>query len=171
MSQTLQNQNINFDLLQVLKYLPSNRGYTSHDKNYYGSDAPINTGKDIKLITPEKTIQIWLRKGFVEMEQNTGETDWDALMLTSQRRLIASRVMKHCPTELENSGLCLERLNPEHKKFFYHFAAYTKDGHMLQNDDCRVKCKFDHYGSNKCWERYNGKHTRVFFHNDDPHMK
>ena len=113
--------------------LPSNRGYIINDRKYYGKQNYINNGENVKLISPDKHIHTWVRRGYVE-SINNNKFDIDSLgnSVNPNRQLVSSRSMMPCPAELYNSGLCLERHNTGHLKYYYHFARY-KNGHIVTN--------------------------------------
>jgi hypothetical protein len=148
----------------ILPYTPSNRGYIINDRKYYGKQNYIDNGENVKLISPDKHIHTWVRRGYVESILNNNEFDIDALgnLVNPNRQLVSSRSMMPCPAELCNSGLCLERHNTEHLKYYYHFARY-KNGHIVTNGNS-VECRYNKEGNWKCWERNNGLHCNVFYH-------
>ena len=152
---------------EVLPYVPSNRGYIINGNKYYGNGNLHGSGRDVKMLTENNSVQIWLRRGFVENKLESDDTEWGIFTDKKQRRLVTSRAMRPCPTELKNSGMCHERFDPEHRKYFYHFAKYIKGALVHHENDGRVQCKYSRHGKWHCWEKNNGEHANVFFHGDD----
>lgn len=155
------------DIQTVLPYIPSNRGYIVNGKKYYGKGPLANEGSDVQMISPDDCVHVWLRRGYLKQTNTTG-TEWDVLTKNNTHTLVTSRAMRPCPAELENDGLCQQRLEPEHRKFFYHFAKYNNGQPVSHPTEYRVQCSYSYYGKWHCWEKNNGEHARVFYHPDGP---
>jgi hypothetical protein len=158
------DNNMNMTEVLILPYTPSNRGYIIDGRKFYGKQNSIDNAENVKLISSDKHIHTWVRRGYVESILNKNELDVDALCNSdgSSRKLVTSRSMMPCPAELYNSGLCLDRRNSEHLKYYYHFSKY-KNGHIVTDGDM-VECRYNKEGRWKCWERNNGLHCNVFYH-------
>lgn len=162
MSQSLSEKNIPRELFHNV---PSNRGYIIDGKRNYGGSELTNKGSDVVMIDSDRHLHVWLRRGYLEKELNANDTDWDCWTSTPRQRLVTSHSMRPCPAELENRGMCLDRFDPEHRKYFYHFANY-KRGTLVVKDGlvrCKYHCKGDKW---QCWEKHNGGHAKVFYHED-----
>jgi hypothetical protein len=156
MSQSQTKQNIG--LMEILPYIPSNRGYILNGKKYYGKSGLLNTDAN--------SVKIWLRRGFVEKELNLRDTSWDVFTNTERRSLIRSRAMLLCPAELENDGLCPDLFLQNHCKYYYHFAKYSNGNLIHSTIGHQIECKYSHSGKFNCREKNNGKHAKVFYHVD-----
>ena len=162
MSQSLREKNIP---RESLHNIPSNRGYIIDGKRYHGGGELTNKGIDTVMIDSDRHIHVWLRRGYLEKELNDNDTDWDCWTSTPRQRLVTSRSMRPCPAELENCGICLDRFDPEHRKYFHHFANYNRDTLDVKNG--LVRCKYHYNGSKRyCWEKHNVEHNKVFYHED-----
>ena len=152
-------------IIESLPFIPSNRGYILEENKFYGTNKPIESQKNVKLIDFDtRQVHIWNRRGFLKKEINEGETDWDCWTTESRQRLITSRSMKPCPHEIKNNGICPKHSDPNHTKFFYHHSEYDKDGNLITKNG-RVKCKYHSKESkNPCWETLNSDHIKVFYH-------
>ena len=168
MSHTLNKLNITSEgLEELLPYIPSNCGYIINGKKYYGNGNLQDSGKTVKMLTQNNSLMLWTRRGFTEMELDPEDTELGVFTEKKRRRLITSRSMRPCPSELENNGLCHERFDHEHQKYFYHFAKYNSNVVATNKTDSRVQCKYSRHGKWHCWEKNNGDHAKIFFHDDD----
>jgi len=162
MSDSQSEKNI---LRESFHHIPSNRGYIIDGKRHYGCGDLVNKGKDVVMIDSNRHLHVWLRRGYLENELNDNDTDWCCWTSLPRQKLVTSRGMRPCPAELANSGRCLDRFDPEHRKYFYHFANYRK-GSLIVKDGL-VRCKYHTKGDKwQCWEKHNGEHARVFYHED-----
>ena len=150
------------ELKNILQYIPSNCGYIVNNRRYFGKKEPTDDNI-VKLISEDTGERyIWTRNVYI-VEKAGKCTDHDFFMGNNLSWLSANHIKKQsCPIELLNGGVCQDRNNYLHKKTFYHFAAYDKDG--IIEDDGYVKCRYNSSNGLKCWESCNGDHNDVFFH-------
>ena len=154
------------DIKDFLPYIPSNRGYIVNGKKLYGKGSPINMAQDVKFLDSRTNhVHIWMKRGYMEKKLDSEDTEWDAFTNRIQKRpLVSSRDMRPCPAELSNTGMCQERFDPKHRKYYYHYAKYDNDGVVCSDNDNRVRCIYDLNGKFHCWERANPEHMKVFSH-------
>ena len=145
-----------FTYLKMLPHTPSNRGYIINGIKHYGYQKFVDDDKNVVLFSvDDKHIHTWARRGYVEYIKELNEfTD------SFHKKLVSSNSMTPCPAELHNSGLCLDKNNLNHLKYYYHFSRY-KNNNIVINGDNMVECK---YKKDKCWEGHNGLHCNVFYH-------
>ena len=159
------HQNEKNILHKSFHHIPSNRGYIIDGKKHYGGGDLVNKGKDIVMIDSNRHLHVWLRQGYLEKELDENDTDWDCWTSLQRQKLVVSRRMSPCRFELANDGMCPNRFDPDHCKYFYHFSKY-KNGSLINNNGL-VLCKYHTKGDKlECWEKHNGEHARVFYHED-----
>lgn len=145
----------------ILHYVPSNRGYIVNGKKFYGNQTSVDKASNMKLLSDDRHVHSWMRFGYVETVLEKNETDCDGFTCVKRgRKLVTSRPMRPC--RVENGGKC-ENIDPEHRKFFYHFTKYI-DGNPVVRDDGKILCKYRKSGDWKCWEAQNGEHCNNFYH-------
>jgi hypothetical protein len=163
----------------IIKHLPANRGYIDGKGwKHYGDKPVVENGLNVVMITPttvnsrSATAHVWSRRAFTKLALDTNITEYDCLTGDQHGSYITSRGMKPCQNEIANNGICSDRFNPNHKKFYYHFTKY-RDGQSVRvfgSDDAVSKprwkplCKYHKSGDLICWEKQNGNHCSVFSH-------
>lgn len=164
MNSFVNSNNINeYSASTIIPYIPYNKGYMINGRKIYGQQDQIENGTSMTLISPDNHIHIWTRREYVEKKMNEKDTEYDALFESSPRYIVSNRDMIPCPSELHNSGICLERNNPDHRKYFYHFTKYDRDGNIVMYDNM-VLCRYKKKGKWYCWENHNNEHNNVFTH-------
>jgi hypothetical protein len=160
----MSNSHTKKNISSILYVVPSNRGYIIDGQKIYGKGPPINSADDVRLLDNNRNVNIWLKRGFLQKKLEPNNTEWDAFSNRVDKcRLITSRDMRPCPAELSNAGLCQERSNPNHRKFYYHFTKYNGKDIVYSSDD-HVMCRYDLNGKSHCWEKNNILHMKIFSH-------
>lgn len=150
---------------QILSCVPSNHGYIIDGKKYYGKSNMYDDGINVKLLDENLHVHVWTRTRYFDRKLSEDDTEWSAFTDTSGNEIVYARDMRPCPAELTNNGLCQQRLDPEHRKLYYHFSTYIKGELVQQPNDGRVLCRYKEDGNWYCWEKNNLRHCSVFYHN------
>jgi len=141
--------------------IPSNRGYIVGSNKTYGKAPAVQKGNNVKLIDSSGNTHKWSRKAFVQGKLKHKVTDSEGWTTCSSTEFVQSRQMYPCPYELKHKGFCLVESDPEHRKYFYHYAKLP----LTYNKEGRVRCRYaNHCEGTKCWEAHNSEHCSVFYH-------